>query len=50
LFIFLTAAILFIITRTILAFSRLLDRSISPLVEEFNKDIEDDNKDIKKRH
>ncbi len=46
---FLSAAILCIIIGSILAFSRLLDRSINPLVEELHKDIEDDIQDLKKR-
>ncbi len=44
---FLAMAILCIITGTILAFSRLLDRIITPVVDELHKDIEDDLQDLK---
>jgi hypothetical protein len=44
--IFLLAAIISIIIGTILAFSRLLDRHVVPVVEVFNKDIEDDIQDL----
>jgi hypothetical protein len=46
---FLSAAILCIMIGTILAFSRLLDRTVNPLVEEIHKDIEDDIQDLKDR-
>jgi hypothetical protein len=44
---FLMLAIAFIIVGTILAFSRLLDRLVTPLIDEIHKDIEDDIQDIK---
>jgi hypothetical protein len=47
--VFLSAAIVSIIIGSLLAFSRLLDRTISPLVEEIHKDIEDDIQDLKER-
>jgi hypothetical protein len=46
---FLSVAIFFIITGTVLIFSRLLDRTINPLVDEIQKDIEDDIQDLKER-
>ncbi|HSB65250.1 MAG TPA: hypothetical protein VLD65_01650 [Anaerolineales bacterium] len=46
---FLAAAILLILVGSILAFSRLLDRTVNPVVEEIHKDIEDDLQDIKER-
>lgn len=46
---FLSVAILCIMTGTILVFSRLLDRTVNPLVEEIHKDIEDDIQDLKER-
>lgn len=46
---FLSADILLILVGSILAFSRLLDRSVSPLVEEIHKDLEDDIQDLKER-
>lgn len=45
--VFLTAAIMCIVTGSILAFSRLLDRLVSPVAEELHKDIEDDIQDLK---
>jgi hypothetical protein len=46
---FLSVAIFFIITGTVLIFSRLLDRTINPLVDEIQKDIEDDIQDLRER-
>lgn len=46
---FLSVAILGIMTGTVLIFSRLLDRTVNPLVEEIHKDIEDDIRDLKER-
>jgi hypothetical protein len=46
---FLSVAILCIMTGTIVAFTRLLDRTVNPLVEEIHKDIEDDLQDLKER-
>jgi hypothetical protein len=46
---FLSVAIFFIMTGSVLIFSRLLDRTVNPLVEEIHKDIEDDLRDIKER-
>jgi hypothetical protein len=46
---FLSVAIFFIMTGTVLIFSRLLDRTVNPLVEEIHKDIEDDLRDLKER-
>jgi hypothetical protein len=46
---FLSVAILGIMTGTVLIFSRLLDRTVNPLVEEIHKDIEDDITDLKER-
>jgi hypothetical protein len=46
---FLSVAIFFIITGTVLIFSQLLDRTINPLVDEIQKDIEDDIQDLKER-
>ncbi len=47
---FLSVAITCIMAGSILAFSRLLDRTVTPLVEEIHKDIEDDLQDLKERH
>jgi hypothetical protein len=44
---FLFASILLIIVGSILAFSRLLDRTVTPLVDEINSDIADDLRDLK---
>jgi hypothetical protein len=44
---FLSASIILIIVGSILAFSRLLDRTVNPLVENLHKDIEDDLQDLK---
>lgn len=44
---FLALAIILIILGTLLAFSRLLDKTVSPVVEEINADIKDDLQDIK---
>lgn len=46
---FLSVAIICIMAGSILAFSRLLDRTVTPLVEEIHKDIEDDLQDLKER-
>lgn len=46
---FLAAAIIFIIAGSILAFSRLLDRLVNPLLDELHKDFEDDIQDLKQR-
>jgi hypothetical protein len=46
---FLSVAIFFIMTGSVLIFSRLLDRTVNPLVEEIHKDIEDDIRDLKER-
>jgi len=46
---FLSVAIFFIMTGSVLIFSRLLDRTVNPLVEEIHKDIEDDLRDLKER-
>lgn len=46
---FLSVAIICIIIGSILAFSRLLDRTVTPLVEEIHNDIEDDLQDLKER-
>ncbi len=46
---FISIAILCIMAGSILGFSRLLDRSVNPLVEELHKDIEDDLQDLKER-
>jgi hypothetical protein len=46
---FLVAAIIFIIAGSILAFSRLLDRLVNPVLEELHKDVEDDIQDLKQR-
>jgi hypothetical protein len=43
------AAVVCIMTGSILAFTRLLDRIVNPLVEEIHKDIEDDIQDLKQR-
>jgi quinol-cytochrome oxidoreductase complex cytochrome b subunit len=50
LLIFLFAAILLIIVGTILAFSRLLDKTINPFVEEIHQDVDDDIQDFKAQH
>ncbi len=47
--VFLSLAIVCIMAGSILAFSRLLDRMVTPLVEEVHKDIEDDLQDLKAR-
>ena len=44
---FLVAALICIIVGSILAFSRLLDRLVNPLLDEMHKDIEDDIQDLK---
>jgi hypothetical protein len=44
---FISISIILIIMGSILAFSRLLDRTVKPLVEEIHKDIEDDIQDLK---
>lgn len=44
---FLMVAIALIIIGTVLAFSRLLDRAVNPLIDEINRGIEDDIQDIK---
>lgn len=44
---FLGAAIVCIIVGTILGFSRLLDRSVNPILDELHRDIEDDLQDLK---
>jgi hypothetical protein len=44
---FLSVSIILIIVGTILAFSRLLDRTVTPFVEDLHKDIEDDLQDLK---
>jgi hypothetical protein len=44
---FLAASITCIIAGSILAFSKVLDRFVNPLVDEFHGDIEDDLKDLK---
>ena len=44
---FLAIAIASIVAGSILAFSQLLDRIVSPVLEDINKDIEDDLQDIK---
>ncbi len=46
---FLAVAVTCITIGSILAFSRLLDRMVTPLVEELHKDIEDDLQDLKQR-
>jgi hypothetical protein len=46
---FLALAIIFIVTGTIIAFSRLLDRFASPLVEQISEDVKDDLQDIQAR-
>jgi hypothetical protein len=46
---FLFAAIVCIMSGSILAFTRLLDRMAKPLIEEIHKDIEDDLQDLKER-
>jgi hypothetical protein len=46
---FLMIAIACIITGSVMAFSRLLDRQVNPLVEELHKDIEDDIQDLKEQ-
>ena len=46
---FLSVAVLFVMTGTIVAFTRLLDRTVNPLVEEIHKDIEDDLQDLRER-
>lgn len=46
---FLSLAIVCIMIGSFLAFSRLLDRTVTPLVEEIHKDIEDDLQDLKER-
>lgn len=45
---FMSMAIACIITGSILGFSRLLDRSVIPVLDEIHKDIEDDIQDLKK--
>ena len=44
-----SVSIICIIIGSVLAFSRLLDRTVNPLVEEIHKDIEDDIQDLKER-
>jgi MFS family permease len=46
---FLSVAIICIIAGSVLAFSRLLDRFIKPVMDEFKSDIEDDILDFKER-
>jgi Na+(H+)/acetate symporter ActP len=45
--IFMVPAITCIMAGSVLAFSRLLDRHVGPVIDEFNQDIEDDLQDIK---
>ena len=45
----LAAAIVIIIVGTILVFSRLLDKTVNPVLDEIHKDIEDDIQDLKER-
>ena len=47
--VFLMLAIALIIIGTILAFSRLLDGPVNPLIDEIHHDIEDDIQDLKER-
>lgn len=44
---FLIAAIICIVTGSILAFSRLLDKQVNPVLDEMYKDLEDDIQDLK---
>ena len=44
---FLAVAIVCIVAGSILAFSRLLDRTINPVLDELHKDVEDDLQDLK---
>jgi hypothetical protein len=44
---FLATAVVFILGGTILAFSKLLDRFVNPVVEEIHGDIQDDLQDLK---
>jgi hypothetical protein len=46
---FLAAAVVCVLVGTVLAFSRLLDRFVNPVIEELHADIADDLLDIKER-
>lgn len=45
----LTAAVVCIVTGSVLAFSRLLDRFVKPFMDELQADIDDDLQDLKER-
>jgi hypothetical protein len=47
--VFLGVAIGLIVVGSVMAFSRLLDRFVSPVIDEIQEDIEDDLQDIKER-
>jgi hypothetical protein len=45
--VFLSVSVICILVGSILAFSRLLDRSLKPIMDEIQRDIEDDIQDVK---